>query len=146
MDPARRFVFRHGWWMPHEPSRVHEVLVDLGRYPLWWPQVRAVARLGEDDAWVRCRSRLPWTLDLYLHAESRSVELLQTSVRGDLDGSARWRLTPAYGGTRLDFEQEVDLHPRWLADALRPAERLLRWNHEEMMRDCRVGLRRWLRG
>ena len=144
MSSERRFVFRHGWWVPHHADTVQEVLVDLGRYPLWWPQVRAVARLGADDAWVRCRSRMPWTLDLRLHAESRDGGLLQTSVSGDLDGWVRWRLAPAYGGTRLDFEQEVDLRPRWLSGVLRPLEPVLRWNHDLMMRGCREGLRRWL--
>lgn len=138
------FVFRHGWWVPHWREAVAEVLVDLGRYPIWWPQVRAVARLGEDDAWVRCRSQMPWTLDLHLRAVSRRPTLLETELGGDLVGFARWRLTPEYGGTRLDYEQEVDLRVAWLGALARPLGPLLHWNHDVMMRGCRQGLARWL--
>ncbi|WP_239459974.1 polyketide cyclase [Nocardioides daejeonensis] len=140
MDAARRFVFRHEWRVPQSSRPVAEVLLDLGGYPTWWPQVRAVVRLGEDDAWVRCRSLLPYTLDLLLHAESRQPPLLETSLGGDLTGWVRWRLAPEHGGTRLHFEQEVDLSSAWLARLARPLEPLLRWNHHVMMEGCRRGL------
>ncbi|WP_414690030.1 hypothetical protein [Nocardioides sp.] len=38
---------------------MHALLVDLERYPEWWPQVRAVAKLGEDDALVVAALRCP---------------------------------------------------------------------------------------
>ena len=46
--------------------RVHEVLLDLEHYVDWWPQVRAVASAGPDDALVVCRSLLPYDLELHL--------------------------------------------------------------------------------
>ena len=73
-------------------ARVQEVLVDLERYPEWWPQLLAVASLGADDARVLCRSSLPYTLDLALHAVRREAALLEVRITGDLDGTATWRL------------------------------------------------------
>ncbi|WP_345526457.1 SRPBCC family protein [Nocardioides endophyticus] len=134
------FVFRDSWEVAAAPSDVHDVLVDLEHYPDWWPQVVAVASLGPDDARVLCRSRLPYTLDLVLHAVNRSPGVLEVGVSGDLCGSVRFDLVPAPGGTRLDFAQEVRV-PGWLGAASYVAGPLLRWNHDRMMRGCARGLR-----
>lgn len=134
------FAFRDSWEIAAPPERVHAVLVDVEHYPQWWPQVVAVASLGPDEARVLCRSALPYTLDLVLHAVSRSVERLEVDIAGDLHGSVRFALTPAASGTRLDFEQEVCARG-WLGAAAYLAGPLLRWNHERMMRGCVRGLR-----
>ncbi|MCW2795950.1 SRPBCC family protein [Nocardioides sp.] len=122
------------------PARVHEVLVDLEHYPDWWPQVVAVASLGPDDARVLCRSTLPYTLDLVLHAVRRDPDLLEVGVSGDLAGTVRWRLAEQPSGTRLDFEQEVTVGGVLgaMSSVVRP---LLTWNHDRMMAGCVVGLR-----
>lgn len=127
--------------VPAPPARVHEVLVDLERYPEWWPAVRAVRRLSEDRALVVCRSRLPYDLELELTARSRSQELLEVGITGNLEGTARWRLRPtADGGTALDYEQQVRARGAALTLASYAARPVLRWNHDAMMRRCREGL------
>jgi carbon monoxide dehydrogenase subunit G len=130
-----------GTWTVDAPSpAVQGVLVDLERYPEWWPQVRAVGSLGEDDALVLCRSALPYTLELRLHAVRREPSRLEVAITGDLDGTASWRLTDLGRRTRLDFTQEVTVGG-WLA-MLSPVVRpLLRWNHARMMAGCVEGLR-----
>lgn len=133
------FSFRHAWVVPAPLERVHSVLVDLERYPEWWPQVLAVASLGPDTARVLCRSTLPFTLDLVLDAVHREPTLLETALGGDLDGFARWRLQPVADGTSLSYEQEV-VARGWLALAARVAGPVLRWNHARMMAACRAGL------
>lgn len=134
------YSFRGTWTVAASPEAVHDVLVDLERYPDWWPQVRAVAKLGPDDARVLCRSALPYTLDLVLHAEHREPPLLETTISGDLDGVVRWRLLPADGGTRMEFEQDVRVG-RLLGVASHVARPLLTWNHHRMMDGCIAGLR-----
>jgi carbon monoxide dehydrogenase subunit G len=133
------FSFRDSWEIAAPPAAVHGVLLDLERYPAWWPQVVAVASLGENDARVLCRSVLPYTLDLVLHAVSRSIERLEVGVSGDLTGSVCFTLTPVAAGTRLDFTQDVSVRG-WLGAAAYLAGPLLRWNHDRMMRGCRRGL------
>jgi hypothetical protein len=124
---------------------VHEALVDLERYPEWWPQVLAVASLGPDDARVLCRSTLPYTLDLRLHAVRRDPLWLEVAISGDLEGLAVWTLTDLGGRTRLDFAQAVTVGG-WLALVSPALRRLLRWNHARMMAGCVEGLRGWLLG
>jgi hypothetical protein len=134
------YSFRVSWTVPFPLERVHGLLVDLERYPEWWPQVRAVAKLGEDDALVVCRSVLPYSLNLMLHAERRDPTHLETTLSGDLEGVVRWYLADLGTETRMDFEQEVHVTGRLLRLASGAARPLLRWNHERMMRGCLTGL------
>lgn len=133
------FRFAESWTVPVSVDQVAGVLVDLERYPRWWREVRAVAKLGPDTAWVRCRSTLPYTLDLVLDAVSREAPLVEVAIGGDLAGFARFTLSPAGWGTRLDFRQEVTV-TGWLALASYAVRPLLVWNHRRMMRGCRRGL------
>ena len=143
MSPT--YAFNGSWHVRAPASAVHDVLVDLERYPDWWPQVVAVASLGPDDARVLCRSALPYTLDLVLHASNRSPALLEVDVSGDLAGSVRFALTPADGGTQLDFAQQVRVGGV-LGAASYVARPVLRWNHDRMMAGCMAGLRTRLSG
>jgi hypothetical protein len=134
------YVFVDSWETPAPPARVHEVLLDLERYVEWWPQVRAVASLGPDDALVVCRSLLPYDLELALHAEQRDPGSLRVGIDGPIRGFAHWRLTPTGRGTRLDFEQRVQAVARsfrWASYVARP---VLAANHSWMMRGAERGL------
>lgn len=134
------FGFRDVWRAEAPVSRVHAVLVDLEHYPLWWPQVRAVAKIDDDTALVVCRSALPYSLDLVLHAVRRDPGLVEVAIDGDLVGTARFRLTPDRDGTRLDFDQRVRVGNRLLRAASYVVRPLLVRNHQRMMRDGAAGL------
>ncbi len=137
---AAEYEFTHTMRVAAEPAAVHAVLVDLEHFGDWWPQVRAVAKLGEDDALVVCRSVLPYDLELLLHAESREQDLLRVGIDGPIRGYAQWRLTADDGGTRLDFEQRVHAVARALRWASYVAKPVLRANHARMMRGAQDGL------
>jgi carbon monoxide dehydrogenase subunit G len=138
---VRSFHFDSTWDVAAPLARIHSVLNDLEHYPDWWPQVLAVARIDDDTARVLCRSVLPYTLDLVLGVVRREATVLETTIDGDLVGEVRWRLTPVDGGTRLDYEQDVDVTGRLARLAARPLGPMLRWNHERMMTGCRDGLK-----
>jgi carbon monoxide dehydrogenase subunit G len=134
------YAFSGTWTVDAPPARVQEVLVDPARYPEWWPQVVAVASLGPDDARVLCRSTMPYTLDLVVHAVHRDPARLEVTLHGDLEGTAVWRLTDLGGRTQLDFEQHVSVGG-WLAAVTPVVRPVLRWNHARMMAGCVEGLR-----
>ncbi len=136
----RSYAFRGAWTVPFPVEQVQPVLVDLERYPEWWPQILAVAKLGEDDARVLCRSALPYTLDLVLHAERRDLNHLETTITGDLDGTVRWLLGARDGVTEMSFEQDVHVTGRLLRLGSFAARPMLRWNHHRMMEGCLAGL------
>lgn len=137
------YGFGGSWHVGAPLPEVRDTIVDLEHYPEWWPQVRAVASLGPDDAWVVCRSALPYSLNLVLHAVSREGTVLEVAVTGDLDGFVRWRLADEGSGTRMDLEQQVTVSGLLgvASQALRP---VLRWNHHRMMTGCVMGLRKRL--
>ncbi len=137
------YSFSASWVTPALVADVAETVLDLEHYPDWWPQVRAVVKLGPDTARVLCRSALPYTLDLVLDAVSREAPTLEVAVSGDLEGWVRWTLAAVDGGTRTDFTQEVVVTGA-LAVSSYVARPLLRWNHQWMMRGCEQGLRRRL--
>jgi hypothetical protein len=139
VSPAE-YLFTDSWETPASRDAVCEVLLDLEHYVDWWPQVRAVASLGPDDALVVCRSRLPYDLELRLHAESRGPELLRVGIDGPIRGFASWRLTPVGSGTRLDFEQRVEAVARAFRWASYVAKPVLAANHAWMMRGAEQGL------
>ncbi|WP_239455456.1 SRPBCC family protein [Nocardioides gilvus] len=134
-----RHQFRETWTVAAPPEEVAAVLGDLEFYPQWWPQVVAVAALGEDRARVLCRSRLPYTLDLVLTAVTRRAPTLRVDVEGDLVGHVRFDLVEEGLRTRLDFHQDVTVSG-WLALASQVGRPALHWNHAQMMRGCREGL------
>ena len=137
------YSFAASWVTPAPLPKVADVVGDLERYPDWWPQVRAVAKIDDDHARVLCRSALPYTLDLVLRAVSREPPVLAVEVSGDLHGWVRWTLSGVDGGTRTEFVQEVQARGA-LAAASYVGRPLLRWNHDRMMAGCRAGLARRL--
>ena len=139
MGDRRFYAFAAEWDVPAKPDEVAAVLVDLERYPEWWPQVRAVAKINDDSARVLCRSKLPYTLDLVLDAVSRTPPIVEVELSGDLHGFARFVLTPTEQGTHLEFEQEVRTQGvvALASYLLRP---VLAWNHRQMMLGCERGL------
>ena len=140
-----RYRFHLTAHLPSPPDAVAQVLLDLEHYPRWWPQIRAVARLGPDDALVVCRSRLPYDLELHLHAVSQVPSRLEVGIDGPLRGFARWELSAdGRAGTAMVFTQEVEVASTPLRIASRLVRPLLVWNHQAMMRGCLEGLSRAL--
>lgn len=136
------FEFSHRWLIAAPPEAVYAVLHDVATYPQWWPQVRAMARISDTAGYAVCRSLAPYSLELRLDAQTVADDELAVDLSGDLDGWCRFRLQPVPGGTRVVFDQHVELTQptlrRW-SRLLRPA---LRANHAWMMRGCRRGLER----
>jgi len=134
------YAFDHVSEVAADVDRVRAVLVDLEHYVDWWPQVKAVASLGPDDALVVCRSRLPYDLELRLHAENRDGDVLRVGIDGPIRGYAQWTLSRTHNGTRLEFEQRVRAVDRMFVVASYLVKPLLTWNHQQMMRGAESGL------
>lgn len=133
-----RFRFHHSSVVAAPVVPVHDLLVDLERYPQWWPQVRAVAKIDDDHAMVVCRSALPYDLELELTAVSRDLPTIEVGIDGPIAGWARWTLIPDGDSTRLSYEQEVEA-TGWLRRASYVVRPVLVWNHDVMMRGFDTG-------
>ncbi|MEO6086077.1 MAG: SRPBCC family protein [Umezawaea sp.] len=146
--PLNRYRFRSLWSVDCSPADAFDVLADLGSYPLWWPEVRRAVQVGEERAELHCRSFLPYELVFEASHNTRDAErgLLVADLEGDLEGTVGWRIDRDGSGTRLLYEQEVEVRKpllRKLGPVVRPA---LVANHELMMRHGRRGLRTYVAG
>ncbi|WP_055688382.1 SRPBCC family protein [Streptomyces prasinus] len=137
------YRFRSLWSLPAPAEPVYRALERIEDYPHWWPQVREVTRLGAACGLVRIRSVLPYGLTTTLRETRRdpSAGVLETRLSGDLDGWARWTVTPAGPGTALArYDQEVDVRRPLLRRLALPGRPLFHANHALMMRAGRRGL------
>jgi carbon monoxide dehydrogenase subunit G len=143
---ASSYCFRSAWTVDADADQLFDVLSDIASYPRWWPQLRSVERIDDDTAAVVCRSVLPYTLRLRARSarEDRDARVLEVRLDGDLNGWARWSLTPRRDGTALVFEQEVAVRGRLLRWAGIVGRPVLRLNHAWMMHGGRLGLDRWV--
>lgn len=139
---AARFSFRREFDIAGPVERVQAVLVDLEWYAAWWPEIVAVGKLSDDDALVLCKSSLPYELELHLTAVRRDPDLLEVALDGDLQGFARFELSPTPDGTHLVFTEQVEAVGPAMRVASFVARPLLVWNHDRMLESCIRGLGR----
>jgi uncharacterized protein YndB with AHSA1/START domain len=136
------YRFRTVWHLDARPGAVFAVLERAEEYPRWWPQVREVVPGGDDSGRVRLRSFLPYELRVTARALRREpgAGVLEIALGGDLEGRAGWRITPEGDGTRVVYEQEVEVRRRLMRLLALPGRPLFRANHTFMMRAGRRGL------
>ncbi|MET9811160.1 SRPBCC family protein [Streptomyces halstedii] len=141
------YRFRTVWDLPAPPGAVYTALEQAEDYPRWWPQVREIARVDDTTATARFRSVLPYDLVLTLRQRRHdpAARVLEAALSGDLDGWARWTVTPRGGGSRVVYEQEVHVRAAPLRRLAVPGRPFFRANHALMMRAGRRGLAAWLR-
>jgi hypothetical protein len=145
--PLDDYSFRSFWSVRATAGRVFDALVDLARYPAWWPDIRAVTRLDDDTAEVTCRSVLPYVLTFRLHraAQDARAGFMRVDMTGDLDGYVQGRVAEhRTAGTLLVITQRVVVTKPLLRTLSPVARPLFRANHALMMRRGQRGLRAYL--
>ncbi|MER7045915.1 SRPBCC family protein [Streptomyces jumonjinensis] len=141
------YRFRVVWALAAPPEAVFAVLERPEDYPLWWPQVREVARLDQESGTVRFRSFLPYELRVTARAVRHDpvALVLEIGLAGDLEGWVRWTLTAHGTGTRVRYDQEVEVLRPLMRRLALPCRPVFRANHAVMMRAGRRGLAARLR-
>jgi hypothetical protein len=134
------------WSLPAPPAAVYAALQRAEDYPRWWPQVRAVERLDDTTGVIRIRSVLPYDLTFTAREVRRdpAAGVLESAVRGDIDGWARWTVSAHGTGSLARYDQEVDVRRPLLRRLALPGRLAFRANHALMMRAGRRGLRAYL--
>ncbi|MDI3408719.1 SRPBCC family protein [Streptomyces cavernicola] len=136
------YRFRSVWNVPARPEAVFAVLENAEEYPLWWRQVREVIPIDAHSGRARFRSALPYDLRVTVRELRRdpAAGVLEIRMTGDLDGWARWTLAPVGRGTRVVYEQEVDVRRTLMRRLAVPGRPVFLLNHALMMRAGRRGL------
>jgi hypothetical protein len=134
------------WSLPADPAAVYRVLARVEEYPRWWPQIRAVERLGDTTGVVRISSVLPYEMT-FVAREVRQdpvAGVLEIAMSGDVEGRARWTVSARGGGSLARYDQEVDVGRPLLRRLAVPGRLVFRANHALMMRAGLRGLRAYL--
>ncbi|MEV0642589.1 SRPBCC family protein [Streptomyces sp. NPDC050619] len=136
------YRFRSLWPLPAPPATVYDALERAEDYPRWWRQVREVNRIDETSGVVVIRSVLPYDLTFTAREVRRDPQagVLEIAMSGDLDGWARWTITPDGRGSLARYEQVVDVKKPLLRRFAVPGRPVFRTNHWLMMRAGRRGL------
>ncbi|MCK8436761.1 polyketide cyclase [Streptomyces sp. D2-8] len=141
-----RYRFRSRWTLPAPPATVYGVLDRPEEYPRWWRQVREVTRLDDTTGVIRVRSVLPYDMTFTAREARRdpAAGVLETALSGDMEGWARWTVTPLGTGSLARYDQVVSVHKPLLRRLAVPGRPVFRANHALMMRSGRRGLLRHL--
>ncbi|MEV5014820.1 SRPBCC family protein [Streptomyces sp. NPDC053780] len=141
-----QYRFRSLWTLPAPAPDVYRALERIEDYPRWWPQVREVTRLDDTSGLLRFRSLFPYDLTATLYQGHRdpAAGVLEVAMRGDMEGWARWTVTPHGSGTLARYDQEVEVRKPLLRRLAVPGRPLFRANHRLMMRAGRRGLAAYL--
>ncbi|MEU6091163.1 SRPBCC family protein [Streptomyces sp. NPDC047085] len=140
------YRFRTLWSLPLPPADVYTALERVEDYPHWWPQVRSVTLLDATTGILTIRSVVPYDLTLTARETRRdpAAGILEVVMTGDIEGRARWTITPDGPGTTVRYDQDVDVNKPLLRRLAVPGRPLFRANHRLMMRAGRRGLLRHL--
>jgi hypothetical protein len=143
-----RYEFRSVWRLNAAPDDVYAVLERLPDSPLWWPQVRTVAALGNDVYELVCRSSLPYDLRFTTKQVVRNPadRVLEASMAGDLEGFSRWTISSDGHRTAAQFDEQVVATKALLRRLELVARPAFKANHTRMMRDGERGLSTYLAG
>ena len=136
------------WTVPTTAELTWPVLVDVVRWPSWWPGIASarVVRPGSADGLGRCaalvvRSVLGYRLALQVElTDAAAPYRTSLTVRGDLRGTGTWTAHDQHNGTRMTIVWCV-VTERSLLRVLRP---VARWAHGRTMAAGQAGLRRRL--
>ncbi|WLQ44190.1 SRPBCC family protein [Streptomyces laculatispora] len=137
-----RYRFASIWDLAAPPGAVYRLLEQVEQYPQWWPQIREVTPVDDTSGTTRIRSLLPY--DLVVTARERLRDphagVLEVALTGDLEGWARWTVTPHGTGSRATYEQDVEVRRRLMRVLAVPGRPVFLANHALMMRAGRRGL------
>jgi hypothetical protein len=135
------YCFVTTWRIGKPIGPVWDAILDVERYPEWWPGVKRVERLGELGPGVvgarhaqTWRSVLPY--DVRFTMRQVRVEppvLTEYHAEGDLDGLGRWRLKEEGSETVVYYDWIVRTTKLWQNLMTPIARPVLAWNHDVVM-------------
>ena len=146
------YHFVSTWQIQAPIERVWEEIYHAERWPSWWKYVVRVEELepgAADGTGKRLRllfrTRLPYTLGFDTRVTRvQPPSELEAEATGELQGTGRWTLTPAGGGTLVRYTWDIRTTRRWM-NLLAPLARpVFSWNHDELMREGGQSLARRL--
>jgi hypothetical protein len=134
-------AFYDEWRVAAEPAQVWTVVRRVEGWPGWWPSVRSVVPLqnnqtsGAAPRWeFTFRTRLPYTMIFVVElVEEEPLVQVQTRITGRVRGSGTWGVRAVDGGTLVHFDWLVRPELTWMRLITPLARPVFRWNHGQLM-------------
>jgi hypothetical protein len=151
--PANTYRFVTRWRLPGTAEQISDLLGDTDTLIRIWPSLYSTATVLEpgDEHGVgkllriETKGHLPYTLRWSFRVtESRYPYGYSIDAWGDMVGSGVWTLEPDGDTTHVTYDWRVrteKLLLKWLSPLLKP---LFQANHDRVMAEGEVGLRREL--
>jgi uncharacterized protein YndB with AHSA1/START domain len=128
------FRFDRTWEFPVGPDQLWATLSRTEDFHRWWPWLRGLegaALLPGARAEAVVRAPLPYTLRFTVEVlEVVPQQLVDTRVRGDLDGPARLEVAPREGGSTARLVWEMEVRRPLLRATARVARPAMEWGHD----------------
>jgi hypothetical protein len=136
---ATEFRFDRTWQFGLPPEQLWGVLGQTNEFPHWWTWLREFDAPGIRTgalAHLVIQAPLPYALHLEVYVErAERPSLVDTRVRGDLDGSARLEIEPTDGGagSAARLVWDLDVRDRMLRQVARVSRPLMVWAHDRVV-------------
>lgn len=145
----RPYAFCSEWDLACAIDRVRAVLDEPQVWPLFWPSLVDVERIGprsEGNGRFLLRWRAPGGYGLVHEVviTAAGERVIESVSHGQLAGAGRWELEATEAGTRVRYHWHVDANRRWMA-ALRPVlAGYFARNHDALMAEGGAGFAAYL--
>jgi hypothetical protein len=143
-DDVRRsgvtpFHFDRTWAFDLGPEALWELVHRTEDFPRWWSWLREFDAPGlHVGARAECviQAPLPYALRLQIEVErTEKPSIVETYVRGDLDGPARLEITPlGREGSTARLVWDLVVHDGVLRNVARVARPVMVWAHDHVVR------------
>jgi polyketide cyclase/dehydrase/lipid transport protein len=131
------FHFDRTWDFAVPPQELWTVATRTRDYRNWWTWLRDLDGPGVyAGAQARCviQSPLPYALRLHIDVErAEPPAIIETYVRGDLDGPARLEIDATEHGSRARLAWELEVCDRVLRQFARVARPVMVWAHDRVV-------------
>ncbi len=116
------YYVRSVWYIGAPPERVWAPLSEVENWAHWWPEVTSAMELetgfGEGHGSLkRCTWRGSIAPEFIFNLRVTRIapeSLLEAEVRGRLEGTTRWIVTPQEGGSAICMEWSFRTHIWWM--------------------------------
>jgi hypothetical protein len=131
------FHFDRTWNFDVPADELWTVATRTADYRTWWSWLHELDVPGVyAGAQARCviQSPLPYALRLHIDVErSEPPSIIETYVRGDLDGPARLEIEPQHDGSRARLAWELKVCDRFLRRVAYVARPAMVWAHDRVV-------------
>ena len=131
------FHFDRTWDFAVSPAELWNVVTRTDDYRAWWSWLRDFDVAGVyAGAQAHCVIQSPLPYALRLHIDVERVEhpsIIETYVRGDLDGPARLEIDTTGDGSRARLAWELEVCDQVLRRVARVARPVMVWAHDRVV-------------